>query len=54
MVDAFNDFHDHEIDLKRINYGIINLISKSDEADIIEKFGSICLLKYCSKSSQKP
>jgi hypothetical protein len=49
MVDAFNDFHDHKIDLERINYGIINLTPKSDEADIIPKFRPICLLQVLFK-----
>jgi hypothetical protein len=32
---AFNDFHSHIIDLKRINYDIITLIPKGREADKI-------------------
>jgi hypothetical protein len=42
---VFHDFYDHKIDLDRINYGVITLIPKGDEADIIQKFRSICLLQ---------
>ncbi|XP_071680257.1 uncharacterized protein [Lolium perenne] len=46
---AFNDFHRHRIDLKRINYGIITLIPKGPEADKIQKFRPICLLQVLFK-----
>jgi hypothetical protein len=46
---AFNDFHRHKIDLKRINYGIITLIPKGPEADKIQKFRPICLLQVLFK-----
>jgi hypothetical protein len=42
---VFHDFYDHKIDLDRINYGVITLIPKGDEAHIIQKFRSICLLQ---------
>jgi hypothetical protein len=49
MVDAFNDFHDHTTDPKRINYGIITLIPKGHDANKIHKYMPICLLKVLFK-----
>jgi hypothetical protein len=49
---VFHDFYDHKIDLDRINYGVITLIPKGDEADRIQKFRSSVCCKFCSKSSQ--
>jgi hypothetical protein len=49
MVTAFNDFHIHAIDLKRINYGIITLIPKGPDADIIQRYRQICLLQVLFK-----
>jgi hypothetical protein len=46
---AFNDFHSHKIDLKRINYGIITSIPKGPEADKIQKYRPICLLQILFK-----
>jgi hypothetical protein len=45
----FNDFHEHNINLERINYGIITLIPKSDDAEIIQKYRPICLLQVLFK-----
>jgi hypothetical protein len=41
----FNDFHEHKINLERINYEIITLIARSDDAEIIQKYRPICLLQ---------
>jgi hypothetical protein len=49
VVTAFNDFHRHAIDLKRINYGIITLIPKGPDADRIQKYRPICLLQVLFK-----
>jgi hypothetical protein len=35
--------------LERINYGIITLIPKGDDVDIIQKFRPICLLQVIFK-----
>jgi hypothetical protein len=45
----FNDFHSHQINLERINYEIITLIPKSDDAKIIQKYRPICLLQVLFK-----
>jgi hypothetical protein len=45
----FNDFHEHNISLERINYGIITLIPKGEDADIIQKYRPICLLQVLFK-----
>jgi hypothetical protein len=45
----FWDFHQHRIDLARIDYGTIILIPKIDEATTIQKFSPICLLQVLFK-----
>jgi hypothetical protein len=49
MMIAFNDFHRHTIDLKRINYGIITLVTKGPDAEKIQKYRPICLLQVLFK-----
>jgi hypothetical protein len=49
IMKVFDDLHDHRIILDIINYGIITLIPKSDDADIIQKFRPICLLQVFFK-----
>jgi mannosylglycoprotein endo-beta-mannosidase len=49
LLQIFNDFHQHKIDLARINYGTIILIPKIDEATTIQKFRPICLLQVLFK-----
>jgi hypothetical protein len=41
---VFDDLFEHKIELARINYGIITLIPKGEDADTIQKFRPICLL----------
>jgi hypothetical protein len=36
IMHVFNDLFEHRIGLERINYGIVTLIPKSDDADIIQ------------------
>jgi hypothetical protein len=45
----FHDLYVHKIDLDRMNYGIITLIPKGEEADRIQKFRPICLLQVLFK-----
>jgi hypothetical protein len=45
----FHDLYVHKIDLDRMNYGIITLIPKGEEADRIQKFRPICLLEVLFK-----
>jgi hypothetical protein len=49
VLHVFKDLFEHKIDLCRINYGIITLIPKSADADIIQKFRPICLLQVFFK-----
>jgi hypothetical protein len=49
LMQMFNDFHEHAISLERINYGIITLIPKGEDADIIQKYRPICLLQVLFK-----
>jgi hypothetical protein len=45
----FDDFHQNRIGLAKINYGIITLIPKGDDANIIQKYKPICLLQVLFK-----
>ena len=54
LLQLFKDLHGHRIDLVCINYGIITLIPKSDDAKVIQKFGPICLLQVLFKIFTKP
>ena len=49
LLRVFDDFHSHMIVLSSINYGIITLIPKTEDADIIQKFRPICLLQVLFK-----
>ena len=42
-------FHCGKIDLARLNYGIITLVPKSNDAKQIQKFRLICLLNVSFK-----
>jgi hypothetical protein len=46
---VFDDLYDHKIDPAKINYDIITLIPKGDDADRIQKFSPICLLQVLFK-----
>jgi hypothetical protein len=45
----FNDFHQNKIDLVKINYGVITLLPKSEDASTIQKYRPICLLQVLFK-----
>jgi hypothetical protein len=45
----FNDFHQHKIYLCKINYGVITLIPKWENASTIQKYMPICLLQVLFK-----
>jgi hypothetical protein len=45
----FHDFHVGNLDVSRINYGIITLLPKIKEATKIQKYRSICLLNCLYK-----
>ena len=44
-----NDFHEGKLDITRLNYGIITLVPKSDDAKQIQNFRPICLLNVSFK-----
>ena len=40
----FKDFHAEQLDIKRMNFGVITLVPKVKEANIIKQYRPICLL----------
>jgi hypothetical protein len=38
------DFHKEDLDIKRLNYGVITLVPKVKEANNIKQYHPICLL----------
>jgi hypothetical protein len=44
VVEMFNKFYRGELNLSRLNYGLISLIQKTKEANTIKHFRTICLL----------
>jgi hypothetical protein len=49
LMAVFHDFHQHKITLSSINYGVITLVPKGDDATVIQKFRPICLLQVLFK-----
>jgi hypothetical protein len=49
MIALFNYFYRRDMDIKRINYGIINFLPKVKEAERIQQFRPICLLNCLFK-----
>ena len=49
LVTVFTDFYHHKINLSRINYGVITLLPKGEDASLIQKFRPICLLQVLFK-----
>jgi hypothetical protein len=49
MLELFEDFYLGNLDIKRINYGIITLLPKTKEASMIQQFRPICLLNCLYK-----
>jgi hypothetical protein len=49
LLELFDDFHKWEMDIKRINFGIITMLPKVKEADRIQQFRHICLLNCLFK-----
>jgi hypothetical protein len=45
----FDDFYNHRVDISRINYGIITLLPKIKDANMIQQFCPICLLNCLYK-----
>jgi hypothetical protein len=49
MMNLFQDFWTHGLDVDRLNYGVITLITKTKEAAKIQQFRPICLLNVIYK-----
>jgi hypothetical protein len=49
VIELFNDFYLGTLDIKRINFGIITLLTKAKEAERIQQFRPICLLNCLYK-----
>ena len=49
IIEMFDDFHKENLDVSRINYGIITLLTKTMDADRMQQFRPICLLNCLYK-----
>lgn len=49
IIMLFNDFHENKVDISRMNYGIITLLPKDNDALRIQQFRPICLLNCLYK-----
>jgi hypothetical protein len=49
IVSLFQDFHAGHLDVSRLNYGIITLLPKNNEATKIQQYRPICLLNCIYK-----
>jgi hypothetical protein len=49
ILEMFSDFHAGVLDISRINYGVITLLAKVSDAEKIQQYRPICLLKYLYK-----
>jgi hypothetical protein len=53
-MDMIHEFWKHELDVDRLNYGVITLIPKIKEASKIQQYRPICLLNVSYKIITKP
>lgn len=44
ITSMFSDFYKGILDIKRLNYGVITLVPKIKEANVIKQYRPICLL----------
>lgn len=49
MLALFNDFHQNNLDINRLNYGVITLLPKIKDANKIQQYRPICLLNVVFK-----
>lgn len=49
----FLDFHKGELDIKRLNYGVITMVPKVQDANTIKQYRPICLLNVDYKGFTK-
>jgi hypothetical protein len=45
----FKDFYEGNLDIERLNYGMVTLLPKVDNAVVMKNFRPICLLNVCYK-----
>jgi hypothetical protein len=49
LMNLMNDFYLNNLDIERLNYGVITLVPKMAYANSVKQFGPICLLKVSFK-----
>jgi hypothetical protein len=49
LKEMLDKFHSGHLDIERLNHGVISLIPKVPDADVIQKFRPICLLNVSYK-----
>ena len=49
IMNLFNKFHQGSLDVQRLNYGVITLLPKMSDAETIQQFRPICLLRSIYK-----
>jgi hypothetical protein len=49
MMDIFQEFWEHKLDIERLNYGVITLLPKIKDAAQIQQYRPICLLNVSYK-----
>jgi hypothetical protein len=49
LKEMLDKFHSGKLDIERLNHGVISLIPKVQDADVIQKFRPICLLNVSYK-----
>ena len=49
IIQLYDDFYNHKVDVSRMNYGIITLLPKVKDASKIQQFRPICLLNCLYK-----
>jgi hypothetical protein len=53
IVQLFNDFYKGSLKIERLNYGVVTLLPKVDNAADMKNFRPICLLNVCYKIISK-
>jgi hypothetical protein len=49
LYNLIDDLHNHDLDLDRLNYGLVTLVPKGSDADKIQKYRPICLFNVVFK-----
>ena len=53
LMEMFDEFFENKLEISRLNYGIITLIPKLKEANLIQQYSPICLLNVVFKIFSK-